>query len=34
MQNDDIKVYLKDEEIDNILNFINKNFVDSDKYKT
>ena len=34
MQNDDIKVYLTDEQIENILNFINENFVDSDKYKT
>lgn len=34
MQNDDIKVYLNDEEIKSILNFINENFVKSDKYKT
>ena len=34
MQNDDIKVYLNDEEIKSILNFINENFIKSDKYKT
>lgn len=33
MQTSDINVYLNEEQIQNILEFINQNFIDSDKYK-
>ena len=34
MQTSDIKIYLNEEQIQNILEFINQNFIDRDKYKT